>query len=205
MFLVSYFDKRGAFFERYINIISSINFRHINNPSQFIEHQYQFISKLIEARKTTNTLSRPIKTWYFDHILNPYARIKWQIDSSKLIKEAALNGFILQSSCPSYTSNINVDWYKNFSTNDHIIKSAKEFITRNSLSFMFGGSMFFFGREKELSTLDSHIQEVISIIAKLETKIDIPDVHLLITKLNQVKEFIIRRTPFFPTKTRKQS
>ena len=62
--------------------------------------------------------------------------------------------------------------------------------------------MFFFGREKELSTLDSHIQEVISIIAKLETKIDIPDVHLLITKLNQVKEFIIRENAFFPNENK---
>ena len=91
-----------------------------------------------------NHLSRSIDTWYYDHLINPYAGIDWQIDSTRLIIEAAKYGFILQSSCPNYIDKTEVKWYRSFENSKDLALNSKEFIFRNSLSIMFGGKIFFY-------------------------------------------------------------
>ena len=44
--------------------------------------------------KFPNNLSRSIDTWYFDHLINPFAHIDWQIDSLNLIDYANKFGLI---------------------------------------------------------------------------------------------------------------
>ena len=65
--------------------------------------------RIDENKWPKNHLSRSIDTWYYDHLINPYAGIDWQIDSTRLIIEAAKYGFILQSSCPNYIDKTEVN------------------------------------------------------------------------------------------------
>ena len=53
-----------------------------------IKDHKSFIKSVMKNKFPTNNLSRSIDTWYFDHLINPFAQINWQIDSHNLIDYA---------------------------------------------------------------------------------------------------------------------
>ena len=146
-----------------------------------------------------NYLSRSIDTWYYDHLINPYAGIDWQIDSTRLIVEAAKYGFILQSSCPNYIDNTEVKWYRSFENSKDLALNSKEFIFRNSLSIMFGGKIFFIGNNKMLIEFNTRITDLIKKMNYLEKKITRTKVIVFKNSLNKLYFFILQNKNLFFT------
>ena len=194
LLLISFFEKRGSFFERFINLLPKISLENTNDSKK---NHKSFIKSVMKNKFPANNLSRSIDTWYFDHLINPFAQINWQIDSQNLIDYANKFGFSLYSSYPNYKNNNEVTWYKSSQDTKKFLEDTKENIKRNSLSFMFGGNFYFYGPKNKLALFDEIIMKIISRLSDLEKIVSITKVENFINEISELRSFLYIHKDYF--------
>lgn len=197
LLLISYFEKHGSFFERFLSTLARIIEASTAINQKPSPKHIDIVKALMENKWASTGGSRTIDTWYFDHIANPYAAGRFQIDALQLIDDTAQYGFTLQSSYPNYLDHIAVGWYKeNLPETVQNFKS-KEFIRRNSLSFMLGKKVFFAGKVNQLENFYSCVSRVIFQINEVESSVSRKAVETLLSNLKGLIQFILNNKDSF--------
>ena len=197
LMLVSYFERHGSFFERFINALAHVMIVSTHDKKKLPLTHIDMVLRLMKHKWEATRSLRSIETWYYDHISNPYAMRSFQIDAPQLIEDAAKFGFTLQSSCPNYCDNISVGWYKSILPEDVRIMENKEFIYRNSLSFMLGEKIFFTGEACELKKFYMLVLDVLDQLNEVENGACKEAVETLCIRLKTLVSFIEKNSNCF--------
>ena len=174
LLLISYFEKHGSFSERFLNILVNILLFHMSRKNKKNTRHIDVTRNLMKFKWGSVGSLRSFDTWYLDHIVNPFAKLNFNLDASDLLGIAAQYGFHAQSSCPNYLDQITVGWYKEFLSQSDQIKSSKEFIFRNCLSFMLGEKIFFTGDARQLEEFYALIVKMLNDLEPFENE-EIPE------------------------------
>ncbi|MDB2476127.1 class I SAM-dependent methyltransferase [Paracoccaceae bacterium] len=190
LLLMSYFERHGSFFERYINVLGKIiTFRHGSNSNAHTL-QFNFTKKLMLNKWKSIGSQRSFETWYMDHIISPYSTLNYNFDAVTLVNLLSQHGFLVHSSCPNYLDKVNVDWYKHIPKKEEQAKSCKEFIKRNSLSFMLGRKCFFTGSQSDLITYYKIINKILVGIGNIEEQFEATTILNLEEDLEELIQFV---------------
>lgn len=190
LLLMSYFEWHGSFFERYVNVLGKLITSRERSNLNAHSLQFNFTKKLMEKKWESIGSRRSFETWYLDHIISPYSSLEYSFDAISLVNLVSQEGFMIHSSCPNYLDKINVDWYKRIPNQEEQAKSCREYIQRNSLSFMLGCKCFFTGSQSQLISYYGKIKKILTGISNIEEKVEAKTLVKLQDDLEELTQFV---------------
>jgi hypothetical protein len=136
MFLVSYYERFGAFVELCFRVLH-LAFRRMNQLDP-VASAYA----LYEAKWNSIPHTRAFESWVFDVLENPFVRAGQFIDASELLREAAVAGFDLYSSFPVYRDPLIMGWHKAPIDSNRALERSLVHIERSVLSILTGRKLY---------------------------------------------------------------
>ncbi len=95
--------------------------------------------------------TRKFDSWFMDVIENPFVRMKYYIDSVKLLEEMHVGGFRLYSSWPNYRNALSMQWIKAPLCHEDEMRASISFVEQGRLSHLLGSNCYFPGLGREFS------------------------------------------------------
>ena len=187
IFIVSYFERHGAFSERYLSVLCKTLLA--NSDSQGLTHKKIF-SKLVKTKWDGVNSLRSLNTWYQDHIENPFSSSNYQIDGRDLISKASKQHLTLHASFPNYLDKLWVGWSKNFFASSSLVDQTLEFFNRSRLSFIVGKKCFFTGSCEELRLFNESIDYLLKSLATLDCSVDKMSTETLQHSMTELLSFL---------------
>lgn len=129
--------------------------------------------KLFKMKWESIPHTRSFDSWAMDSLENPFVREKYFIKVDSLCRDLFKAGFSLYSSWPNYIDQINVHWHKKEISFERILQENIKYISRNSLSFMFGKKLFICSDDEDVVESINNLLRVF--VVSLDCLIDEPD------------------------------
>jgi len=148
-FLISYFERTGAFLEQSVNVLASLLATSSGCTHKKATHQ------LMNKKWNSVPHTRPFDAWYMDAMNNPFAKPEYHFDCKTLIGEAQQAGFNLKVSTPLY-SDLKAEV-------DSI--AVEEFIDRSRLSYLLGEPLYWRGPINALAEFNTSLDKIIRLMA----------------------------------------
>jgi SAM-dependent methyltransferase len=158
LFLVSYFERSGAWMEQVANALARV-----------LAHRTGLelaaaAEAVVGAKWRRIAHTRPFAAWFMDVVENPFARRAYQFDAGELLSLAAERGFRLHSSVPQYRDPLWIGWYKKSLPAAELLGRARTFIRRSRMGHVLGHQCFWAGDEAALASIDRAIDESLRLL-----------------------------------------
>lgn len=188
LFIISYCESFGSMFELMLKLIYS-------RARQITALESRDIAwRLFETKWNSIPHTRSFDSWLMDVLENPFVRLKYFFSAGPLCTQLAQSGFSLYSSWPNYVDMLDVYWHKKESSPDEKLAQNLDFISRSSLSFIFGKKLFFASESSDdVEVLNSLLWEIVSLIDRSIDDFDADSIENGIRLLNRVRDLIVNR------------
>lgn len=151
--------------------------------------------KLFEAKWESIPHTRSFDSWAMDSLENPFVREKYFIKVDSLCRDLLKAGFSLYSSWPNYIDQINVYWHKKEVSFEHILQENIKYISRNSLSFMFGKKLFICSDDVDtVESINNLLRVFIVSLDRLIDGLDSSAVKRCYESMDGIKRFLLEET-----------
>jgi hypothetical protein len=158
--IISYYEIAGGAIELLTKAI------HRRGMSLLGGTPLEVAERLYSAKWTSVPHTRAFESWVMDVMENPFVRLKYFISAEQICKEFLERDMTLYSSWPNYKDALEMRWHKKEVTHKYNHQRNVEFISRSTLSFLFGRKAFISSQSMELVTKASEA------VTKLVTGID---------------------------------
>jgi hypothetical protein len=174
--ILFYYERFGCFFELLYKVLYYFVIGETGMNGK------QAATLLFQKKWDSIPHKRTMDSWIMDVLENPFTRLEFTLEASRLCESMQQAGLSLYSSWPPYKNGLDVSWFKKTISSQEQLESQNEFIARNRLSHIFGINLY-------LKTRDLEFEEDLSDL--LELTDDLIDGFDL-CKVNQCREYLAK-------------
>lgn len=158
-FIISYYESLGSLLE----LIHKLIYARAKDITGLDSKDMAW--KLFQTKWNSIPHTRSFNSWVIDVLNNPFVKLKYFFNARSLCEQLAKNGFLLYSSWPNYLDFSSVYWHKRELPFDLRVAKSLDFITRSSLSFVFGKKLFIYSEaDDEVKSINDMLLELIVLI-----------------------------------------
>ena len=168
LFVISYYEKRGAFLELLWKAIYRIVADLDGSQSE------ELAWRLFGTKWNSIPHTRKFSSWVGDVLQNPLVRLKYALDASSLTTDAQHYGFDLYSSWPIYNDPLDIYWHKDIRRDRRTVRRENH-LKRISLGTLFGRKLYLTTDDAdELSAINDYSDQLIMAVDRLIDGADSP-------------------------------
>ena len=163
--IISYYERYGGLFELTLKAIHAAVKVLSGKPST------ESAELVFKAKWDSIPHTRAFASWVMDVLENPFVRIGYFLDASKLVRQTHAQGFATHSSWPTYADPLSITWHKAETPSEVLVDRSVRHLERSRLSFASGRKMYLAG---DAAAVDQIAGGLDRLVADVDALIDDP-------------------------------
>jgi hypothetical protein len=163
--IISYYERYGGLFELTLKAIHAAAKVLTGKPAT------ESAQLVFQTKWDSIPHTRSFASWVMDVMENPFVRIQYFLDASKLVQQIHAQGFATHSAWPVYADPLLIRWHKADIPDDVLVANSVRHLERSRLSFASGRKLYLAGGAAEVSEIASQLDRL---VADVDTLIDEP-------------------------------
>jgi hypothetical protein len=154
--IISYYERYGGLFELTLKAIHAAVKVLSGKPAT------ESAELVFRAKWDSIPHTRSFASWVMDVMENPFVRIGYFLDASKLVRLVHGQGFATHSSWPVYADPLLINWHKADIPDDVLVERSVRHLERSRLSFASGRKMYLAGDAKAVDQVAGRLDRLVA-------------------------------------------
>lgn len=163
--IISYYERYGGLFELTLKAIHAAVKVLSGKPAT------ESAELVFKTKWDSIPHTRSFASWVMDVMENPFVRIGYFLDASKLVRQIHEQGFAIHSAWPTYADPLLISWHKAEISNDVLIDKSVRHLERSRLSFASGRKLYLAGGAEAVDRIAGGLDRL---VADVDALIDDP-------------------------------